>query len=197
MVRLMDELKLIEPDHIYTVDNRPLISVTQTIQTNFGKRQHYSEWHAGKGKAVHLAIHFLVTNQLKWDSVDPVILGRVKAFQKFHNEVGLQVVESELQMYSKRLQFAGTLDLMFEDKYLILGDIKSHIEPVLELQLGAYSFLYEERYKRKIKKAVGIQLKDDGNYNLKWYKDVTKIQRIFLANLTMANWRKQNYPKGE
>lgn len=191
----MSDLKLIEPDHIYKLGDRIIPGVTDTIQANFGTRPWYSEWHAGKGKAVHLAIHYLVTGQLNWDSVDPQIINRVKAFQKFHNETRFSIVESELKMYSERLQFAGTLDLIFSGQGLILGDIKSHIEPILELQLGAYSLLYEERFKKKIKKACGIQLKDNGDYQLKWYKDVTRIQRIFLASLTVANFKNQHYQK--
>lgn len=192
----MSDLKLIEPNHVYKLGDRIIPGVTDTIQANFGNRPWYDEWHAGKGKAVHLAIHYLVTGQLNWDTVDSQIVGRVRAFQKFHNETRLPIIESELRMYSKRYQVAGTLDLMFEEKVLILGDIKSYIEPILEIQFGGYSLLYEENFKKKVKKACAIQLKDNGDYNLKWWKDVTKLQRLFLANLTMANWaRENNYEK--
>jgi hypothetical protein len=67
----------------------------------------------------------------------------------------------------------------------------------LEIQLGAYSLLFEERFKKKIKKACGIQLKDDGNFSMKWYKDVTRIQRIFLACLTVTNWAKEHNYNGQ
>lgn len=190
----MSDFRLTE-GHIYKHGDRVIPGVTETIQANFGNRPYWDEWKAGKGKAVHLAIHYLVQGRLNWDTVDEQIRGRVEAFQKFLNQTRLEVIESELQMFSNRYQFGGTMDLLLSNGSLIVADIKSHIEPTLEIQLGAYSLLYEENFKKKIKKAVGIQLKDNGSFDLKWYKDITRIQRIFLACLTVANWNKINYPQ--
>lgn len=189
----MSDLKLTE-GHVYKVGDRPITGVTSSISTNFGKRDHWNEWHRDRGNAVHLAIHYLVNNRLDWDTVDERIKPRIEAFQKFLGQTGFEVVESELQMFSKKYQFAGTCDLVLTDgKDLILADIKGTIEPVAELQLAAYSLLYEENFKKKIKKACAIELCDTGYYKLKWVENLKRSQRIFLANLTIANWKNQNY----
>jgi hypothetical protein len=107
-------------NHVYKHGNRIIPGVTDTIQANFGKRPWYSEWHAGRGKAVHLAIHYLVNNQLNWETVDKRIKPRVEAFQRFLNETRLQVIDSEVKMFSERYQFAGTMDLVLSDGKLII-----------------------------------------------------------------------------
>lgn len=194
----MSDLKLIEPEHVYKLGDRTIPGVTDTIQANFGTRPWYSEWHAGKGKAVHLAIHYLVTNQLNWRTVDSKIESKIKAFQKFLAETGFKVVDSELKLFSKRHQFAGMIDLILKDQNerLIIADIKSSIEPTAILQLAGYSLLYDENYSpRKANKAYVIELKDSGDYKLQVVQNLKQKQRIFLACLTVANWRNQHYGK--
>lgn len=182
--------------HIYRRGNRIIPGVTETLQINFGKRIYWNEWYANRGKAVHLAIYYLVRDELNWDTVDERIKPRVEAFQKFLRETGFSVLSSEIQLFSKRYNFAGTIDLILgkhgDPKELILCDIKSSIEPIVELQLGAYSILYAENLKL-VKKVCAVELKDNGSYNIKWFKDLKRAQRIFLSCLTVANWRKQYY----
>lgn len=190
----MSDFRLIE-GHIYKYGDRTIPGVTATLEANFGNRPYWSEWHAERGKAVHLAIHYLVNNSLNWDSVDERIRPRIEAFQKMLNETGFRVIDSEIKLFSRKYQFAGTIDLELADREdnWILADIKSSIEPTVELQLAAYSLLWEENYKTKVKKAAAIELKDNGDYNMKWFNDLKRAQRIFLANLTIANWRREKY----
>jgi hypothetical protein len=194
----------IDENHIYRLGTRRLPSVTQAIQANFGERLtewhvgerfYWTEWHAGKGTAVHKAIHYLLEGVLDWGTVDVRILGKLKAFVKFISETGYEVMHSELMLHSKRYQFAGTIDLILHNDHLILGDIKSSLEPYVEIQLGGYSLLWEEKYNSKIKKACAIVLGDNGTYSLKWYKNIKQAQRLFLACLTIANFKTLHYDK--
>lgn len=189
----MSDFRLTE-GHVYKVGDRPITGVTNSITTNFGKRDHWNEWNAQRGTAVHLALHYLEENRLNWDSLDERIKPRIEAYQKFRAQTNLTLLHSELSLFSKRYQFAGTIDKVFEG--IIIIDIKGTIEPVVELQLAAYSLLWEENHKTKVRKAAAIELKDNGDYNMKWFNDLKRAQRIFLANLTIANWKNQNYNGG-
>ena len=177
-----------EKEHKYYLGNYILPSVTQIIQGVFGKRDWYSDWHAQRGKAIHLAIHYLINNKLDWGSVDERILPRIKAFQAFMKDFNFEIVESEKIMYSKKMMFAGTMDLLFYDpdkKEYIIADIKSTIEPIVEIQLGGYSLLYAEK---KIKKLMAIELKDN-TYSVRWNYDMFKAQKLFKACLTIYNFK--------
>jgi len=187
----MEDFTFDNCNHIYRLKDRIIPGVTTVLQDNFGTRSYWSEWYANRGKATHLAIHYMIQDRLDWNTVDERIKPRIEAFKKCIKENDFKIEKSEIKLCSKRYRFAGTLDLILAGG--ILADIKSSIEPTVDLQLAAYSLLWEENNKTKIKKACAIELKEDGNYKLKWISDIKKCQRIFLATLTVANWKNLNY----
>jgi len=76
------------------------------------------------------------------------------------------------KVFSKKYNYAGTLDLILKDKKgnLVLGDIKTsnHISFDYTLQLNAYKVAYEEETKQKITKGLIIRLpKKDSNIEVK------------------------------
>lgn len=190
----MNKLTLEPEQHIYTVEKRVVPGVTSILQDNFGVKPYWSEWHAQKGTAVHQAIALLVKGELDWESVDDRIKGRIEAFERFLRETGYEVLESEVSLFSSRYQFAGTLDLVVTDGAVnpILVDIKPpSAEPIVDLQLAAYSLLLEEEGTHKIKRAACVCLKDNGYYSMKWVDNLALSQRVFLACLTVSNWQKE------
>jgi len=83
-----------------------------------------------------------------------------------------EVVELEKKIFSKKHNYAGTLDLVLKDKKdnLVLADIKTsnHISFDYTLQLNAYKEAYEEETKQKITKGLIIRLpKKDSNIEVK------------------------------
>ena len=154
----MNKLTLEPEHHVYTVKNRVVPGVTSVLQDNFGVKPYWSEWHAQKGQAIHRAIALLVKDELDWHSLDSRIVGRIEAFQRFIGETGYKVLKSELSLFSELNYFAGTLDLVLFDGATdhILIDIKPpSTEPIVELQLAAYSLLYDEcSMPPKIKRAA-------------------------------------------
>jgi len=177
--------------HTYTINGRIYPSVTQIIKGVLGDELWYKDWYAGRGRAIHQAIHYLVKNRLNYDSLDERIVGQIEAFKKFLVETGFTVLESEIQMYSNTYQFAGTADLILSDKAsnLILADIKSSIESKVDLQLAGYSILYGSS---RIKQFCAVGLSEDGNYKMRWVKDIKIAERVFMSCLTVYNWKKQN-----
>jgi len=191
----MNQLTLEPEAHVYTVENRVVPGVTSILQDNFGVKPYWSEWHAQKGRAIHQAIHLLVLGQLDWSSIDVRIKGRIEAFQKFVLETGYEVVCTELSLFSELWRFAGTLDLIVDDglKHKILIDIKPpSAEPIVDLQLAAYSLLLNENGEPTTKRAACVCLKDNGHYSMKWVDNLAHSQRVFLACLTVSNWQQQN-----
>lgn len=194
----MNKLNLDPEDHVYTIGNRVVPGVTSILQDVHGVKPYWSEWHANKGTAVHRAIALLVKGELDWGSVDHRILGRIKAFQRFIRETGYNVLVSEKSMFSERYQFAGTLDLILSDEqaHAIIVDIKPpSAEPIVELQLAAYSLLIEEEVNagpyKHIKRAACVCLKDNGYYSMHWVENLAYSQRVFKSCLTVSNWQKE------
>lgn len=191
----MNKLHLDPEHHVYTFEKRVVPGVTSILQDNFGVKPYWSDWHAKKGIAIHQAISLLVRDELNWQSVDPRITGRIKAFERFIRETKYEVLQSEVSLFSSRYQFAGTLDLVVSDGAVnpILIDIKPpSAEPIVDLQLAAYSLLLEEEGTYKIKRAACVCLKDNGYYSMKWVADLKRSQTVFKACLSVSNWQKEN-----
>lgn len=186
----MENELILTDDHKYILGSRLIPGVTATLESCFGKRFYWSEWHAGRGAAIHLATHFIEQGELDWSTVDDRIKSRIEAYQKFRAETGFKLLCSELMLFSKRYQFAGTIDRIFEG--VILVDIKSSIEPIVDIQLGAYSLLIDEATSHKVKKAAAVELREDGTYKMRWVQDLRRAQRTFLGCLNLANWKNQN-----
>jgi hypothetical protein len=166
--------------------------VTSIIRNQIKTPYHYNDWYAERGTAVHKAINLLVQSRLDWNTVDPRIINRVKAFELFLSQTNMKVLYSELSLGSRKYQFKGTMDLVLKNgKDLIIADIKSTIEPIADLQIVAYKILWEENRKTKINKCCAIQLQDDGFYKLRWVDDLKRAERIFLAFLAVDNWKKE------
>jgi hypothetical protein len=188
----MEYLTFDADKHIYRIGNRPVVSVTQVISGVFGKRFWYEDFYAGKGRAVHAAVSYYVNGELEDYDLDDRILGQIEAFKKFLFETGFNAIESEKHLYSKRYNFAGTPDLLLKSTVdMVLADIKASIEPIVNLQMAGYSLLYQE-IKINPKRFCAIRLKPDGNYNLYWVKDIKNMQRMFLACLSVYNFKVSN-----
>jgi len=196
---MTDNKLTLDDNHIYRVGDRKMPGVTSILQGNFGIQPYWSEWHANKGRAIHHAIHLHLKKKLDWDSVDPRIVGRLTAFERFMDDTSYEVIKSEMKLFSKRYQFAGTLDLWIQDpvwhrqgKNIIIDIKPPSPEPIVELQLGAYGLILQEHCGLKIKRAAAVCLNDNGRYTLKWVPNLTRAQKIFLACLTVSNWQKEN-----
>ncbi len=178
--------------HTYTINSCKVPSVTQILKGVLGDEPWYDEWYAGRGRAIHQAIHYLVKNRLNYDSLDERIVGQIEAFKKFLVETGFTVLESEIMMYSDIYQFAGTADLILSNLNgnLIMADIKSSIEPKVDLQLGGYSILSNEN--PHIKNYCAVGLNENGTYKMRWVDDIKTARRVFFSCLTVYNWKRQN-----
>lgn len=185
--------------HTYKLDGVKLPSVTQIIKEVFGEREWWSDYFAGRGTALHLAVHYLDQGVLDDDSIDDAIRGRLEGYKLFKNETDYMVLRSEVPLFSKKYRYAGTLDLVLREKIRpinILADIKSSFDPTVFIQLGGYSLLARE-YDYDwfgIKEAFAIVLNDHGRFQLHWIKKnkLKYWENAFLNVLSVYNLKKKH-----
>lgn len=184
--------KFNEEKHEYSINGFRVPSVTEVIGNVFGKPDYANEWHMQRGRAVHKCIEYLVKGKLNWASVDGRIVGRVKAFEKFYIENKFQAVHSELCLFSKKQRFGGTLDLILDSDQIVLCDIKSTIEPTVDIQLGGYCLLLKENGIKPLPTiGAAVQLRDDG-YSVRWVKSLSGASKLFLSALQISNFKQSN-----
>lgn len=185
--------KFDENTHTYTINDRPVPSVTQVLTEIFGKRFWYDDWYAQRGRANHAMISYYIKGCLDFDSVSEQIKGYLDAFIKFLNETGFTTIKSETSLFSTVYNFGGTPDLLLSDPsgQLILADIKSSVEQIVKLQLAGYDILYNE-IKIKPKRHCAIELSTDGKYKIHWFNDIPRMKNVFMSCLSIYNFKMQN-----
>lgn len=111
-------------------------------------------------------VHGLIEDFLKGKSIpaqkDKKVINCWNIFFDWWNKQEYKPVHIEKKLYCKKYNYAGTLDLVVEDKEknLVLIDIKTSNQVSFDylLQLNAYWFAFEEETKRKISKAYVVRL---------------------------------------
>ncbi len=124
------------------------------------------------GTVVHGMIEDFLQDKKIPNQSDPAVINCWNIFLDWWKTQEYEVVELEKKVFSKKHNYAGTLDLILKDKKgnLVLGDIKTSnsISFDYTLQLNAYKVAYEEETKQKITKGLIIRLpKKDSNIEVK------------------------------
>ena len=142
---------------------------------------------------VGTVVHGLIEDFLKGKEIpnqsDPAVNNCWNLFLDWWNTQEYKVVELEKKIFSKKYNYAGTLDLILKDKKgnLVLADIKTsnHISFDYALQLNAYRKAYEEETNLKISKGLIIRLpKKDGKIEV---KELPLNKRMFDAFIGARN----------
>lgn len=121
----------------------------------------------------------------------------IEGWIAYVKESGIQVLRSEMRVYSEEFCFAGTLDVLSRDKKgRAMEDIKTvtELKPQVALQLAGYLFAYNEEYGDDVQRRKAIQLKPDGTYRMKEYpvKELAYDTNVFLAKVTSKRWDMEN-----
>lgn len=135
--------------HTYTLDNNPLISVTQLMQryklsTSYAEvPQDVLEKAATRGNAVHKALE----EHIKGDPNMITLFDEVRLFEDYmqRRQVDRTTIQSERIVYDPHYMIAGTVDLEYDDgDEHIIADFKTtytlHIDAVA-WQLSLYNYL--------------------------------------------------------
>jgi len=151
-----------------------------------------------RGTLVHTATALYDRDALTLEEMqaDTVLEPYVRAWVKFRDDVLFIPEAIEVQVYSVRHRYAGTIDRIGELRRVrVVLDIKTGaaLNPVTALQLAAYQVAYNERNpKAKVWERWAIQLGADGKYKLHQYKDDAGDWSAFLSALNLYSWRRRN-----
>jgi len=119
------------------------------------------------GSTVHELIESFLKGKPTIKPSDPKVSNCWHLFLNWWNKSKYKVVDLEKKLYSKKWDYAGTLDLVVKDEknHLVLIDIKTSkfISFDYALQLNAYKVAYEEETKQKIRKALIVRLPKDAS----------------------------------
>jgi hypothetical protein len=176
-----------EVTHTYTIAGRPVPSVTGIVSAALGPIQYGSEWHMERGTAIHKAAEIILQGRIP--RVDPRIQGHVDAVQMFVTREVAAVIEIERQVYSVRLRYAGTLDLIADTQTCgrCIMDWKSSGDVTrTAIQMAGYALAWEEMTGERIKTGIMVELGEDGRYKASVVK-LDGYANQFKACLTVAN----------
>jgi len=179
--------------HAYTIDGRPVPSVTQVLR-DLIPGWSASDWHMQRGQAVHACAALIA--QGKEFEHDPAIDGQVRALRRFFAEVKPVVCAVEQHVYSRPYQYGGTFDLLTRypvgQQGLMLVDFKATLCPSVPYQLAAYALAHSDpRLPIAINIGCGVEIHDDGTYKMSETYDLRRYKQGWLSLLTAYNIRRQ------
>ena len=148
------------------------------------------------GSATHLGIRYLLENRLDWKTLDPLVLPRVQAAQKFCTDLDVHPIAIEKPVCSN-LGYAGRPDLVCSfgktQERCIIDWKNGKPQAAAALQLVAYAGASTSAPIGR----MTVELRDDATYNLvvwpasRWFAD----WKAWLAALTLYQWINQQRRK--
>lgn len=174
--------------HQYFINSRPVPGVTFVLR-DLIPGWSASDWYLERGRVVHACAALVARG--KTFEYDPQISGQVAALRRFFSEVNPVVLDVEKQVYSERWQYAGTLDLLTHkpgtDAPMIL-DFKASLTLSVAYQCAAYALAHPGR---AIKWGCGVEIRENGKYQLGEIYDLRKYQQDWLNLLGSYNVRRK------
>lgn len=192
----MNNLQFKEDTHQYFYNGLEVPSVTQIISaSNVNALENIPtsilDNASERGIAVHQAIEFY--NKYKFANINDEYKRYFEAYKLWHQENSFPFIkiESELQVYHKVLNYAGTIDMLITNtmEKNLLVDIKTTNElnmKYVSLQLSAYKEALASEGKQ-VEGMYVLWLKKDGTYE---YKEVPDKKNTFMYSLLLYNYWK-------
>jgi len=183
------KLEFDEEKHIYTLDGRRLISVTEALSLVDDRRK--DPYYLQRGRIIHLACELFDRGELDEETVDPQILPRLEAWKKFRTDTGFVPDRIEEKFYHPVYLYGFKFDVHgFLNGSEVMIDRKSSPHRTDALQGSAYvAGLEAQDPPIKCKKGFDIYLKENGTYKLDPIKYLRSNFQTFLAVLTAHRWR--------
>lgn len=186
-------LEYFDDEHIYLVDGIKMPSVTQILQTKFGKKyEHVSpavlKKAAEAGNAVHDAIYSLCKTGEYTD------LPEVKNFLFLQKQYNFEVIDNEVPVvlfFNDEPIAAGRLDIVLKNETGQLGGADIKRTSVLDkehlaYQLNIYRIAYRQTYGIEWEFLKGLHLRE----NVRKYVDIPIDEN--LAWKLIHEWRQSN-----
>lgn len=202
-------LEVIETDnggHFYQVDGRRMPGVSEILDDSgvILANAFYEERRAAaavRGRDVHLACADLDLGRPDWWSDDEEIAPYVRAYQLFKNDFSFRPTSIEKPMFHPNYRYCGTPDRFGQVRHRdgihnVTLDLKcvAVVGPHVPLQLAGYNQFTEDHFERDL---IALQLLKNGKYRIHNYPDRDHQTAIFLAMLTVFNWKQRYLKSGE
>ena len=175
-------------DHLYTVDGKPVPSVTQVISGIMGELPYGDEWYMERGSACHELYRMLAdgADLIDYD-YDPRLLEYVHGWYAWNAGMFPEFMATETQVASLVHSYAGTLDAVIDAGTLI--DYKASAnEPRDRLQCGGYTHAWNEDPLHslcKIKQAYIVEIPGNGSYKCGNVYSGAELRRASTDFLTL------------
>lgn len=192
------KLEFDEASHTYTVDGVVRPGITDILKKS-GISKDYDgvdTFYRDRGTAVHLAVKFFLKGTLDESTLDPICVPYLEGFKAWlysFPETTDLLKASEIPLYSQRLGFCGTLDLVFNG---FIFDMKcsKDPDPASEVQGAAQQILWEENFGVGLPFRV-LQLPGDGTYNVINYAErVPASPNLWEGVMEVYRWKCKAYP---
>lgn len=176
-----------EEKHLYTLDGRRLISVTEALSV-LDDRWKVDPFYLERGRFIHKATELYDKNELDESTVDERIKPYLDAYKKFKRETSYEPIYIEHILYHPKYFYAGKLDRIYED---FIIDLKSGTKMrVDELQAVAYWELCRAN-NIPVQKQFDLYLRSNGSYRLEPVERPRNLLPVFLAAFTCERWRQE------
>lgn len=152
-----------------------------------------------RGSQVHRATHYLDEGDLDWDTVDPVIVPYLQAWERFKREKRFLPILMETLVYHPTYGYAGTFDRIGtadcgDGTAPCMVDIKTGDGSMAGPQLAAYVEAWRAMQGDAFPGAVPrhrwtVQLHDTGRYSITEHKSREDF-KVFLAALQLFNYNR-------
>jgi hypothetical protein len=183
-----------DEEHIYYYQGRKVPGITrlmEPIHSYDGVPEWILERKAELGSFVHLATELDDLGTLDEASLSQDVAAYLEAWRSFRRKHGGRIHAVEPKLFHHGLGFAGQPDRLMEvDTPYDVLEIKttSRLFNAVGVQLMAQKMLLEAAVPgMQVGKRLAIQLKADGRYTLREYKD-PRDRPVFIGLLSTHNW---------
>jgi hypothetical protein len=187
----MPRLEFDEEKHLYTLDGRRLVSVTEALGLVDDRRK-TDPWYLQRGRLVHLACEYYDKNQLDESTVDIQIRPYIDAYVKFRKDTDFEPIHIEHPLYHPSYFYAGKPDRIgpLYDAHVII-DLKSGAKSKVDELQGAAYFELCRANNIPVKKVFDLYLSSEGTYKLEPIENPKRLLPTFL-NVLGAYRYKEN-----
>jgi len=184
-LRMKHDLTYDAERHEYRIDGRMVPHVTKVLPF-----RHASQWHMDRGTAIHACAAY-VAEGIAFQH-DPQIAGPVQALRTFFKTMQpIQVVATELRVWSVGYQYAGTLDMLADVRgKLCIIDWKSSPSKTTKYQLAAYAMALPSGL-GPADYGIEVALPDSGVPRISDWKLDRRLANEWLALLTAYRIREK------